>query len=495
MTLLLALLACRPPAAPVAPSAELVLLHTNDMHCHFQPERADWLEGEPSIGGMALLDAQVRALRASSPASLLLDGGDILTGTPLGGIAARGADGGPMLEFMDAIGYDAWVLGNHEFDRGWDNVAALVEASQIPVLSANLDAPGGGPAFPALQDHVVLETGGLKVGVIGLTTEGMSHLAPLGVMDHLVVQDIVDTAQEQVAALEPQVDLIVVLSHVGVDGDRKVAREVDGIDLIVGGHSHTRLEQPVQEGDTWIVQAGSYTRNLGVARLGVVDGAVDHFSAELVDLLPETSPGPASEAVTALVDTYAAQIDAEFGEVLGTATSTLTRDYNHESPLGRWITDVLREATGADVALYNAGGLRADLVAGPISRRAVYEVFPFGNQAVTLTLSGAEISRILEENVDAARGDHASMQVSGASIRWKGDAVVERTIGGAPIEPERLYTVATNSYVAERPDKYLANAVVKGLTSTGRTTFEIASEAASSSPIADPGDTRCGPVD
>lgn len=493
--MILLLLACAPKAPPPAecapPPGELLLLHTNDMHAHYLPERADWLEGEPSIGGFALLDAHVRAARAACAPVALLDGGDILTGTPLSDLEVRGSRGGAMIELMEAVGYDAWVLGNHEFDKGYDNIAALVAASGIPALSANLHARDGGPAMPGLRPHHILEVNGLRVGVFGLTTEGMGHLAPLSVMERVRVEDAAQAARAQIAELDPVTDLIVALTHSGLEADRRLAEQVSGLDLIVGGHSHTPMREVEVVNGVPIVQAGSYTRSLGTLRLRVEGDALVGVDYSLVDMLPEAAPGAPSPEVQALVDRYAAQIEAEYGQVISEARVTLGRAYAAESDLGNWVTDVLREATGADLAVYNSGGLRADLVAGPVTRRALYEILPFGNMVVTFELSGEEVLGVLLANALAAQtGDRGATQISGARIVWQerlgAPEVVEATVGGRPLDPKATYTVASNSYVAERAARYLAGATAENLQALGRTDFDLVVEAAARGPIERP---------
>ena len=205
---------------------------------------------------------------------LLLDGGDLLTGTPLTDVEIRGSQGGAMLDFMEAVGYDAWVIGNHEFDKGFENVEALVSSSKIPAISANVRAPDGGPAFTGQQPSTILEAGGFKIGVIGATTEQLEGLVSPDTWSRLDLIPVAEAVAEQVEILDPQTDLIVVLSHIGLDADKALAEAVDGVDLIVGGHSHTHLDTPEKIGGTWVVQAGSYCRTLGVVRVGMLQSFV-----------------------------------------------------------------------------------------------------------------------------------------------------------------------------------------------------------------------------
>ena len=271
---------CRPPQGPSDAQGlepgRFLLAHTNDLHTHFRANPAAWLPGSPDIGGFNAIDAHLGALRrrAGEDGVLYIDGGDVLTGTPLMEYEEHGAWGGAMLDFLAAAGADTWVLGNHELDRGWDNAAALVRASPMPVLSANVRSVDDPEAagFPGMKRHVVLQANGLRIGVFGLTTPGLGRLASADTMARLDVQPLAPIAEAEVAALEPDVDLVVALTHTGIEADRALAEQVQGIDLIVGGHSHTAIREPERVGETWIVQAGSYARQLGVLDIRVVDG-------------------------------------------------------------------------------------------------------------------------------------------------------------------------------------------------------------------------------
>ena len=497
--LIVGLIACQKPAAPeVAASASsgsgtLTVLHTNDMHGHFMPERANWIDGAPEIGGFELLDAYVRGYRTSAGegAVLLLDGGDMLTGTPLTDEVVDGAGGGAMIQMMESVGYDAMALGNHEFDQGYDNVQALMEAADFPVLSSNILSPDGGAAFPGQDISVVVERAGLRIGLIGATTEGLGSLVSTTMHEKLSIESITESVSAEVARLDPETDLLIVVSHIGLDSDRTLAASVPGIDLIVGGHSHTYLPEPEQVGGTWVVQAGSYTRSLGVLTLTVEDDAIVGFDGELVDLLPDGAPAEPSAEIQSLVTKYADLMDERYGEDLGEAAATLGRDYNDECALGDWITDVLREATDADIAVYNAGGLRADLNAGPLTLRSIYEIFPFGNEVVTFELTGPEVLGILLSNAQAQMEKESSFtSISGASLVWRerlgAPEVVEARVGGELIDLDRTYLIATNSYVAEHAKKKLANTAPKNQQDFGQTVMQAAAEAARQGPIEPP---------
>ncbi len=478
---------------PALGAGELVLLHTNDLHGHFLPEPADWLEGSPAIGGMAALDAWSDAIEAQlgSEGVLLLDGGDILTGTPLTDLEVRGAGGGAMLELMEAVGYDAWVVGNHEFDQGFDNLDRLITASAVPVVSSNVGAAEGGLAFERQLPSVVVTANGLRVGIIGATTEGLGYLVSPADWERLSLAPVAESVAAEVERLDPETDVIVALTHIGLDADRALAAAVSGLDVIVGGHSHTPLYEAEEVSGVIIVQAGSYGRSLGQLRLKVVDDEVVSSHAILHDLIPEAQPQPASADVLELVATYEAQIDAAYGEVIGEATSTLSSRYAGESSLGNWITDVLRESTGADIGLYNSGGLRADLRHGSLTLRSIYEVFPFGNAVVTFTITGEQLVRVLLANAAVQAGHEGGMiSMSGVSGSWHrvlgAPELRDLEVNGEPLAIDATYVVATNSYVADQADRYLGGLTVRDLRGAGYTVFEAAVEAVRRGPVEAP---------
>jgi len=458
--LLIPLLGC-PREAPIedAPAAEpagagsFVLLHTNDMHCHYEPTPARWLEGSPAIGGFDALSAYLETARAAETELLLLDAGDILSGTPLGELELDGVRGAEMTGFLGDLGYDAWVVGNHEFDQGYDTIAALVAGSPVPALGANLQSPDGGPAMDGLEPSRVFERGGVRVGVIGITTPDLKRLVSPETWSRVQLKDELAAAQAEIHRLDPETDLLVLLSHSGVETDRVLASSLTGLDLIVGGHSHSALREPELVGDTYVVQAGSYARSIGRLEIEVADDAIASIDGSLVNLQPDESWAPASPAVLARLERVTAAVDEAFGRVVGSTTAPVLRDSYRQGSLGLWVSALMLEATGADVAFYNSGGLRADLPEGELAYADLYQVLPFGNAPVTLSMTGAELMRIVERNAfSEATRETSSLQCAGLAWSWRpadGDQeIVSVTVGGEPLEPERSYTVATNSYVA-----------------------------------------------
>ena len=265
------------------------------------------------------------------------------------------------------------------------------------------------------------------------------------------VRGLAEVAREQVAVLEPQVDLVIALTHVGLEKTRRSQMRSRG-SISSSAVTLTPLVEPVRVDDTWIVQAGCYARQLGVVELTVESGRIVNFNAELRDLHPDTAPAHPPSA--RLEKTWSERVANHFGAVIGRVEGgVLDREYGAESPLGRWAADTVRLAADADIGVYNPGGLRADIVEGPLTRGALYNVFPFGNAVVSFEVSGAQLVGLLLKNASAELAqDHPVMQLSGVTATWRVRAgvpdLMEIKVGGEALAPEATYTMATNSYIA-----------------------------------------------
>ncbi len=490
------LLGC-PRESPVQAGGEdvpaggrLVLLHTNDIHSHYEPTAARWLEGDPEIGGFAALSSYLETIRAQESALLVVDAGDILSGTPLSELELDGVVGAEMTGFLADWGYDVWTVGNHEFDQGFDTIAALVAASAVRPVCANIQAPGGGPALPGLEPARVFERGGVRVGVIGITTPDLQRLVSAETWGQIELLDEIQVIQEQIRLLDPETDLLVLLSHAGLETDRWLAAKVPELDLIVGGHSHDAVTTPEQVGSTWVVQAGSYARSMGRLDITVQDDAIASIEGRLVDLRPDPSWAPATPAVLARLERVSAAVDASYGRVVGSSLAPVTRDSYRQGSLGLWISTLMLEATAADVAFYNSGGLRADLPAGELTYADLYQVLPFGNAPVTLAMTGAELMKIVKRNAfSEATRETSSLQCAGLEWSWRpaggSQEIVTVTVGGQPLELERSYTVATNSYVSSHIGEIL-DLPERDIQAHGAAVIELAERALQAGPLQPP---------
>ena len=454
----------RTPAVEAAPAKDLgdrfVIAHTGDLHANLRPSPARWSPDRKPVGGALGLSAHLEILRAEwGDRVLLLDAGDLRSGTPFDEYEIDGVAGGVLLEWLDVADYDAWAIGNHEFDRGTEDASAFFAASDVTVLSVNLDAPDGSPGFANVADSHVFEIAGSRVGVIGVTTDGLFQLTSTSFGD-LVIVEPEDAVRAEAARLRPDVDVLVALTHLGIEEDRELAKAVPELDLILGGHSHTRMRQPEQVDDVWIAHPGCCGQSLGVA---VIDpdesGPSIEWHLEVPD--PDALPGDPSPEVRSFVDEWDARMRDEWDEVIARSELTLTRSYRAESSLGRFVGQTMARKVDADVGLYNAGGLRADLETGEVRRQDVYRMFPFGNEIVVAEVTGEMLLGLALRNA-AALADpegRSVLQQWGLEYTWRprmgAQELVEIKVGEAFLDPDAVYKVATNSFMADHWDNML----------------------------------------
>ncbi len=468
----------------------LTLFHTNDTHSYFLPRPAVWRDDGRLVGGVIPLAWHLEDQRKTVTADLFVDAGDFMTGNPVCNLVEDGVQGMAVARMMTLLGYDVGVVGNHEFDIGSENTARLVRQFGFPLLAADIVDAEGHPVFR--REPVILEKGDLKIGVIGISCNGMEEVVMPSRLGGLSMTDQVELVHELVAGIDHKTDLIVLITHNGVDGDRELARQLEGsgVDVIVGGHSHTRLKAPELEGGILIVQAGSKMTNLGRLDLKVEDDRVVEYSGRLVDLWSDGTY--ADPELTKVVQGYELQVMDEFGLQIGTAAQDL-RKGRGESNLGNWLADVMRERAGAEVAFVNSGGIRKAINAGPVTALDIHEVLPFANALVTVELTDRQLATVIQQNADASVGrKHGILQVSGISYTYRaapdGETaeVEEILVGGEPLKAGGGYTVAMPDFVAMMADVYLniempatedvgvtmAAAVVEAVEKTGTITAE-----------------------
>lgn len=447
--------------APLAGSGpyNLTIFHTNDTHSAFLPRPADWSKDGRLAGGVLALAHHLERERRTAPTSLLVDAGDFMTGNPVCNLKEDGVPGAAVARMLNGIGYDVGLVGNHEFDIGLPDLRKLAKMFEYPLLAADIVDADGKPVFR--DEPVVLTRGGVRIGVMGVSCGGMTEVVAPSRFAGLSMAAQLPILRRQAAELDPQTDLLVVLSHDGVEDDRALADSLAGagIDVIVGGHSHTRLKEPELRGGILIVQAGGAMTNLGRLDLRVANDRVEGYTGRLVTLWADSlaTTGPLAERVQG----YADQVQKQYGRTLGTLAGDLKRGRG-ETTLGDWLADVIREAAQADVAVLNSGGIRRDLPAGPLTALLIHEVLPFANTLVTVAMTGAEVQQMADCNARGqAGGDHGILQVSGISyalVRGEGDAPAHAgdvTVGGKPLDPAASYLVAMPDFVAMMAPVYL----------------------------------------
>jgi 5'-nucleotidase/UDP-sugar diphosphatase len=442
----------------------LVILHSSEHHGVALPlDEA----GDVRIGGLARRATIVEEVRREGVPVLMVDSGDILIGTAL----SSWFRGEPDIRAMNLIRYDAMVAGNHDFDYGLDHLRTLVDLADFPILCTNLLSERSDlPCRPSF----ITRLGNVSVGVLGIV--GKSNFPDTFNRDVVKVLSLVDPiASLQSEALrlrtEDHVDLVFVITHQDTDEDLKILGTVDGVDVIIGGHTEgfdglyaPGLTEPV-EGVTRprsvYVKTHRQGRTVGRLDLTIEDGSVLHAQSRNI---PVTASVPVEPNVQQLLDEYRQRFARHATQVLGQASVRLQGDRpvvrTQEANLGNLLADRMQTTLGTDIALINAGQIRRSLEPGPVTLGDVLSVLPFDSALVTLHVTGAMLRQALEHSV-SQWPNHAGrfFQMSGLQVTYNGKAPVgsrvrKIMVGGATLDVSKTYTVATDAFVADGGDGY-----------------------------------------
>ncbi|MGR3376622.1 bifunctional metallophosphatase/5'-nucleotidase [Salipiger abyssi] len=453
----------------------LTILHTNDFHSRFEPISkydstcaAEDNEAGECFGGSARLMTAIGEAKARSNNYILVDGGDQFQGTLFytyykGKLAA---------EMMNQMGYDAMTVGNHEFDDGPEVLRGFVDSVEFPVLMSNADISGEALLADSILKSTVIERGGEKLGLIGLTPHDTDELASPG--PNVIFTDPVDAVQGEVDRLsEEGVNKIIVLSHSGYKVDIDVANNTTGVDVIVGGHTNTLLGEmdgaegpyPTMVNDTAIVSAYAYGKFLG--ELNVTfddDGNIVEASGAPIIMDAAVSE---DEGTKARIAEAAEPLDEIRNEVVAETSEEIvgSRDVCRamECPMGNLVADAMLDRVkdqGIEIAIANGGGLRASIDAGEVTMGEVLTVLPFQNTLSTFQVTGATVVEALENGVSQMEdGGGRFPQVAGMSFTVDpsaepGSRISDVMVGGTPIDPEKLYGLVSNNYVRNGGDGY-----------------------------------------
>ena len=447
----------------------ITILHTNDIHARVQST-----DDEGKTIGMDWLAGAIWAQKGADEDTLALDAGDTFHGLTLINLS-RGSN---MAMLMNLSGFDAMTPGNHDFNFGSQRLIELARILNFPVLSANLmDKDKTQYIFRPYKSY---DFNGVKVAVIGLSTPETAYKTnPFNVKD-IAFTDPIAAAQELMPKLRVSHDVVIGLTHIGLDKSSVVTTEqlvkaVPGFDVIIDGHSHTTLPKGMKVGNTLICQTGRYGHALGKVELVVKDHKLRKVQASLlnrqgVEKLAKTP----DEGVVQALQEINMQVKMETETVVAESPRELTAAREivrtQESELGNLTADALRQATGADVAVVNGGNLRTSLPAGKITKGAVLDVFPFNNRVLTLAVDGKTLKSMLELSVQylpAAFGGFLDVSGMTFTVDTKapaGQRVSEVKVQGQPLAESQNYTVATNAFTASGGDGYemLKGAQLKG---------------------------------
>ena len=468
--------AAGPPA--LAAPLTLTLMHVNDWTL---------MAGVGGAGGAARIAAVVAEERARAEAAggraLATFGGDMLSPSVLSGID----QGAHMIDLANAVGFDFAVTGNHEFDFGPTVLAERLAESEAVWLAGNVTLAGG--RFPGTRATAVVAAGDFRIGFLGLVTPETAMISSPG--PEAAFAPVAEAGAGLAELLRAEgADIVIALTHQGLDADLELLGRVPSIDIVLGGHDHLLVAR--HDGRQAVLQAGAQGRHVGVLTLAIdrVHGEGGPRVVSTPEFRLRSTAGSAGDArVAARVRDYQTRLDARLDGVIGeTAVELRTRGYwrgSVETAFGNLLADAMRLATGADIALTNSGGIRGDTVypAGTrLTRKMVLSELPFGDRTVVLRLTGAEIREALENGV--SRIGHPSgrfPQVSGLAFsfaprRPPGERVTRVMVGDAPLAASRVYTLATNDFLAGGGDGYgvfAAGEVVVDAVSGGLTTGQL----------------------
>jgi 5'-nucleotidase len=457
--LLILLAACT--AGQVTPTAtagdQVTLLHSNDTHAY--------LEG---VARRAALVVQARQERGPDKV-LLLDAGDVYAGTPYFTLYKGQAD----LWFMNYLAYDAMAVGNHEFDDQPAGLIPFLDGARFPVISANLDFRHEPALKGKIAPWAIITRNGAKYGVFGLTTPDARSSSKPG--PDIIFNGEAEAARSAVSVLQAKgVQRIIALSHLGWDNDLALARQVGGIDVIVGGHSHTvpdRYPTLAVEGasPTLVVQAGAFNQYLGRLNLTFDPaGAVRAWDGALAHIDDKVTPDPATQAKLA---EFKGPVDALKAQAIGRTPVDLDgerqRVRTQETNLGDLVADAyLAQAAprGAALALVNSGSIRASIPAGSVSLGQAMAVLPMQSIITLVDLTGQQLVDALENSVGLAeQGNGRFLQVSGLRFTWDPVAPAGKRIvkveagsngGYVPVDLKATYRAAVSDWMAGGGDGY-----------------------------------------
>jgi 5'-nucleotidase len=391
------------------------------------------------------------------------------------------------MTFMNLLEYDAMTLGNHEFDDGPQVLSLFIQGLNFPVASSNVDVVDEPLLVGMIKKYAILDVGGRQVGIVGCTTEDAGNISKPG--PNVFFAEVESSLEEAVSELESQgINIIVALSHCGLGKDKEIAAAVDGIDIIVGGHTHSLLSNtdPEAEGPYPVVvdspsgdpvlvvtakQWGQYLGDLDVSF--DENGVPVEWSGEpiLLDSLVPEAP-----EVLAVVEQMNGEVEPLTRMIVGRSDVDLVGDEDicrhYESNLGDLICDAMlwdTKHSGIQVTLFNGGGIRSGIRRGDITMANVLEVLPFGDTLATLELRGIDLRETLEFGVSRAEnpqneGTGRFLQVAGLKYTWNpseppGSRIVEVLVQNedgtySPLEDDTLYKIATSDYLRSGHDGY-----------------------------------------
>ncbi len=435
----------------------VTLLTVNDFHGSLR-------ESGKNIG-IAKLASYLKTQKAANPdRTLILSAGDNYQGSAESNLLY----GKPVNDAMNMIGFDASAVGNHEFDWGADKLLDWIKTAKFPFLAANIYDKAAGKPVDWAQPYTIIEKDGIKIGIIGITTPETAYKTKPDIVAPYEFKDPAEVVNEYAKVLKDKgADIVVVLAHAGGEQDKDgnitgegadMAGKVN-VDAIIMGHTHMPVSGKIN--NIPVVEAYYNGRSVGEITLYYyqpLKKVVASTAKVNGDLYNQTITP--DKDVEAMLNGYLDDVTPMLSEVIGKTEEDLEHDKGHMSLLGEWTADIMKDASGAQIAFQNGGGVRTSIPAGDITVGKMYEVMPFDNTLYTFDMTGEQIKEVLENgimNTDIGWVQMAGLTVKYDSTKSAGERVLEMTLtDGTPVEMDKTYKVVTNDFMATGGDNYTA---------------------------------------
>ncbi len=469
---------------------EFKIIHTNDMHGRAL-ERTSSLDRGKKISGFASLKTLINREKLLSALKgekfFLFDLGDAIQGTIFGEYR-KGVD---IINLMNSLGYELWVLGNHEFDFGQKKLKKLVAMANFPVLCSNVKLRGKNGNLISIdtfiKDYYIIDVAGIKIGLFGLSTPALLNMSVKNNVENLYILPTDKTIRKNIDLLKKLgVNILIMASHMGIQEDTAAAKKFPELDIIIGSHSHTFLEKPLFVNGVLIAQTGAYLTNAGkilikydADRSKIImktssllklvhskypnnlrtENTIDKLNSE-ASIFAEQTLGISEDLLLRKVPGLGQLPAAEIKKLFFTKYKNYLKGFYIskdqlkptvvESNLCSLVTDLMKKSGKADISMMNPGGLRSNILKGNVKYKDVFQVIPFANSIATCKLTGSQINSIMQKSASALHGG-GIMYASGIKFRMNpfkpvGSRIYDITFNGKKLVMNKLYKVATTNF-------------------------------------------------
>jgi 5'-nucleotidase len=451
------------PSCQSSQTNSLTLIFTNDIHGVYKPYQIDYFGKSRLVGGMEALSHYIKDIRTKDKNVILIDSGDIMTGTLASQKEYKGVNGGAMIEFLNLLGYDLRCPGNHGFDLGIENVVSCIKLTDFPVIMTNLIYQDTKELITPSAYHII-DQGPLRLGFLAVMEENFFEEVKRENTKNIELLPIIPTLKEYVPKISPLTDIIVVLSHAPFSTGERIAQEVPGINVVLVANEDGKFSTI---NGVLVKSTYGHLRTVGYINLKFSQSTIESYNEDLKWLWADVEIKP-DPKVSELVRNIDSVISDEYLQRFGRALRDIAnKSDNAENPIGNWITDVLCWKTGAQIGLYNSRGIRNSIRSGWITGKDIFEVTPFYNELVTFSINGEQLKNAFEKDIER---DRDRLQVSG--LRYEYFAKESRPFGkriwllevdgekivfqGKLIHPDKIFTAVSNDYVVSQAEsKYI----------------------------------------